>query len=63
MINNLFRNPYIMIQILEKEFRINKRTAQNYLDKIVELGFLEKTKVGKSNYYINTTLIKVLMNE
>ncbi|WP_196781412.1 Fic family protein [Flavobacterium sufflavum] len=63
LINNLFRNPYTKIEFLEKELRINKRTAQNYLDKIAELGFLEKTKVGKSNYYMNNALIKVLMNE
>ncbi|MBW4362726.1 Fic family protein [Flavobacterium taihuense] len=63
LINNLFRNPYTKIEFLEQELRINKRTAQNYLDKIAESGFLEKTKIGKSNYYMNNALIKVLMNE
>ncbi|WP_395052206.1 Fic family protein [Flavobacterium sp.] len=63
LINNLFRNPYTKIEFLEKELRINKRTAQNYLDKIAEFGFVEKIKVGKSNYYINSRLIKILMNE
>lgn len=62
LLNILFENPYTKIEFLEKELRINKRTAQNYLDKIAKLGFLDKTKVGKSNYYINTDLIKVLMN-
>ena len=62
LINNLFKNPYTKIEFLEKELRINKRTAQNYLDKIAEFGFLEKTKIGKSNYYMNNQLIKVLMN-
>ena len=61
LINNLFRNPYTKIEFLEKELRINKRTAQNYLDKITEFGFLEKTKVGKSNFYVNNKLIEVLM--
>jgi Fic family protein len=63
LLNILFKNPYTKIEFLEKELRINKRTAQNYLDKIAELGFLEKIKVGKSNYYMNNSLIKVLMNE
>ncbi len=62
LINNLFKNPYTKIEFLEKELRINKRTAQNYLDRIAEFGFLEKTKIGKSNYYMNIQLIKVLMN-
>lgn len=62
LLNILFENPYTKIDFLENELRINKRTAQNYLDKIAELGFLEKTKVGKSNYYMNNQLINVLMN-
>lgn len=62
LLNVLFENPYTKIEFLEKELRINKRTAQNHLDKIAELGFLEKTKVGKSNYYINNQLIEVLRN-
>lgn len=63
LINILFKNPYTKIEFLEKELRINKRTAQNYLDIVAKNGFLEKTKIGKSNYYMNNALIKVLMNE
>lgn len=62
LINILFRNPYTKIEFLEKELNITRQTASIYLDKISELGFLEKTKVGKSNYYMNTELINVLMN-
>jgi Fic family protein len=63
LINNLFRNPYTKIEFLEKELKVSRQTASIYLDKISELGLLEKTKLGKSNYYLNTGLIKVLMNE
>lgn len=63
LINNLFRNPYTKIEFLEQELKISKRTAQNYLDNVAKNGFLEKIKVGKSNYYMNNALIKVLMNE
>jgi Fic family protein len=63
LINILFKNPYTKIEFLEKELRLSKRTAQNYLDNVAENGFLEKTKIGKSNYYMNNALIKVLMNE
>jgi Fic family protein len=63
LINILFKNPYTKIEFVEKELRINKRTAQNYLDIVAKNGFLEKTKIGKSNYYMNIALIKVLMNE
>jgi Fic family protein len=63
LINNLFRNPYTKIEFLEQELKISRRTAQNYLDSVAENGFLEKIKIGKSNYYINNALIKILMNE
>ncbi|OWP83895.1 addiction module protein [Flavobacterium davisii] len=63
LINNLFRNPYTKIEFLEQELKVSRRTAQNYLDNVAENGFLEKIKIGKSNYYMNNALIKVLMNE
>lgn len=63
LINILFKNPYTKIEFVERELKISKRTAQNYLDSVAENGFLEKTKIGKSNYYMNNALIKVLMNE
>ena len=63
LINILFKNPYTKIEFVERELKISKRTAQNYLDSVAENGFLEKTKIGKSNYYMNIALIKVLMNE
>jgi Fic family protein len=61
LINVLFKNPYTKIEFLEKELKVSRQTASIYLDKISELGLLEKTKMGKSNYYLNTGLIKVLM--
>lgn len=33
-----------------------------YLDKVSKLGLLEKTNIGKTNFYVNNQLIKVLMN-
>jgi Fic family protein len=63
LINNLFRNPYTKIEFLEQELKVSYLTARKYLDTLAETGFVEKTKVGKSNYYINTALIKVLTNE
>jgi Fic family protein len=63
LINILFKNPYTKIEFLEKELKVSRQTASIYLDKISELGLVEKTKMGKSNYYLNTGLIKVLMND
>lgn len=62
MLNVLFKNPYTKTEFLETELQVSKRTALNYLNAITKIGLLEKTKAGKSNYYINTNLIKVLIN-
>ena len=63
LLNNLFKNPYTKIEFLAIDLDVTKRTAQNYLDTIAEIGLLSKLKVGKSNYYINENLIKVLQRE
>jgi Fic family protein len=63
LVNNLFRNPYTKIEFLELELKVSYLTARKYLDILAENGFVEKTKVGKSNYYINSSFIKVLMNK
>jgi Fic family protein len=62
ILNVLFSNPYTKTDFLETELQVSKRTALNYLDAITKIGLLEKTKAGKSNYYINTNLIKVLVD-
>ena len=63
LLNNLFKNPYTKIEFLATDLDVTKRTAQNYLDTIAEIRLLSKLKVGKSNYYINENLIKVLQRE
>jgi cell filamentation protein, protein adenylyltransferase len=62
LINNLFKNPYTKIEYLENDLKVTRQTASNYLNKISNLGLLEKIKVGKVNYYINSELINVLVN-
>ena len=62
LINNLFKNPYTKIEFLQNDLGVSRQTASIYLDAISELGYLNKTKIGKSNYYINTKLIEVLAN-
>ncbi|WP_198540577.1 Fic family protein [Capnocytophaga sp. H2931] len=63
LLNNLFKNPYTKIEFLQNDLGVSKRTALNYLDTISQAGFMTKIKIGKSNYYINETLISVLMRE
>ncbi len=62
LLNILFKNPYTKIEFLERDLGVTRKTASNYLNQIVKLGLLEKTKKGNSNYYINNGLIKILIN-
>lgn len=40
---------------------VNRVTAAKYLDMIVDAGLLEKVKMGRSNYYINSALMGLFM--
>ena len=62
LINNLFFHPYTKIEFMERDMAVQRKTAAKYLDTIVqETGLLQKQKLGKSNYYINTELIELFM--
>jgi predicted transcriptional regulator len=41
--------------------RVTRQTAADYLEQLVEKGFLEKHKSGRSNYYINTALVALFL--
>jgi len=61
LLNNLFRHPYTRIQFVRDDLRVTRQTAADYLDQLVEKGFLEKHKSGRSNYYINTALVSLFL--
>ena len=56
LLNNLFRHPYTKIEFVVNDLGVTRLTATKYLEKLVEKGFLEKQKIGRSNYYINAPL-------
>lgn len=63
LINNLFFHPYTKIEFLEKALGITRLTAAKYLDTLSKDGLLKKEKIGRSNYYINTALFKILTEQ
>ncbi len=63
LINNLFRHPYTKINLLKDDLQVHRLTARKYLETLVEEGLLNKIKSGRSNYYINGPLVKLLMRE
>lgn len=60
LLNNLFRYPYTKIEFLEKDLNISRITAAKHLDKLAENGFVEKKKIGRTNFYINRPLFNLL---
>ena len=62
MINNLFTHPYTKIKYLSQDMNIDRRTASDYLERIVSLKLLYKEKIGRENYYINTELLDLFLS-
>ncbi|MEO8196969.1 MAG: Fic family protein [Thermoanaerobaculia bacterium] len=63
LINNLFNHPYTKIDFIQNDLKVSRLTATRYLDRLAEGGFLLKQKVGRSNYYINLALCRILTGE
>lgn len=63
LINNLFTHPYTRIAFVERDLGVSRITATKYLDELADGGFLEKRKIGRSNYYINVALTAILTGD
>ena len=62
LINNLFFHPYTKIEYMQNDMMVQRKTASKYLEMIVKAGLLEKMKIGRENYYINTKLCNLFLN-
>lgn len=60
LLNNLFRHPYTKIEFVMAELGVSRPTATAYLEALVNAGFLQKLRLGKSNYYMNNPLFALL---
>ena len=63
LINNLFMHPYTKIEFIERDLGVSRLTATKYLDALAADGFLSKQKLGRSNYYINLALNRILLGD
>jgi Fic family protein len=63
LINNLFSHPYTKIEFIQSDLNVSRLTATKYLEALTADGFLQKRKVGCSNYYINKRLYEILSGE
>jgi len=60
LLNNLFRYPYTKIEFVENDLGVSRITAAKHLDVLVANGFVEKKKIGRTNFYINRPLFNLL---
>jgi len=63
LINNLFSYPYTKIEFIQHDLKVSRLTATKYLDALTADGFLHKRRMGRSNYYINLPLYRILTGE
>lgn len=63
LINNLFSHPYTKIEFIQRDLAVTRVTATKYLDALVQGGFVQKQKVGRTNYYVNAPLYDILTRE
>lgn len=61
LINNLFNHPYTKIEFVQNDLGVSRLTATKYLGTLAEAGFVRKVKMGRSNYYINEALHRILV--
>jgi Fic family protein len=61
LLNNLFRHPYTRIEFVQNELGVSRPTATKYLEELAEGGLLLKHRAGRNNYFINQSLVTLLM--
>ncbi len=61
LLNNLFSHPYTKIEYLQNDLGVSRVTATRYLELLVEKQFLQKQKIGRSNFYINQPLLELFL--
>lgn len=60
LLNNLFRHPYTKIEFIERDLGVSRPTATKYLGALEKTEILRKTKLGRTNFYINEALFALL---
>jgi len=63
LLNTLFKHPYTKIDFVIRDLGVSRPTAASYLDTLAHSGFLEKQKLWRSSYYINTPLFELLQGQ
>ena len=60
LLEALFVDFYTKIPYIQKQLGVSDKTAQKYLDSLVEMGFLTSEKMGRERIYRNERLFKII---
>ena len=60
LIEMLFFQPFTRVKHLQDAKLYSENTARNYLNRLTELGVLEKKNYEGSHYYLNLELYNIL---
>ncbi len=60
LLNNLFSHPYTKVEFVQHDLSISRITATKYLEALANDGILERRKAGRTNYYVNMALYRIL---
>ncbi len=63
LLNNLFRYPYTRIEFIMRDLNVSRNTAIRYMETLEKLKLVEKKKIGRINYFINTALFSLLIKQ
>lgn len=63
LLNNLFFHPYTKVDFVVEQVGVSRITATKYLNELVEHNFVFKKKLGRTNYFINTPLVELIIQQ
>lgn len=63
LINALYLQPYTKIKYIATACNVSEQTASRYLEQLVDKNILSMYKYERENYYLNDTLIGILMGD
>lgn len=62
LLEALFFDFYTKIPYIQEQLHVSDKTAQKYLDMLVDLNFLSTEKIGRERIYRNERLFNIIKN-
>ena len=63
LLNNIFFHPYTKVQFVIDQLGVSRITATRYLNQLAEHGFVSKHKMGRTNFYVNEPLLRLISQQ